>query len=156
MINRVVAFAAAAVAMGATSAAAETVFAGTVRTTDVTPACQFYGVGRIDNSQFHPKIPGNAGFSAISFLQPHSAVGYKLENRNFDEFFRTVVSGGVGWGDPFEWTGSRVRVTVQIPEHITPSTPAVFLRGQIIKPEDDPGGTACIIDFDASYVLRPF
>jgi hypothetical protein len=139
-----------------TNASAEAVFAGVVRTVAVTPECEFYHVGRTDNSQFHPKIPGNASFAAISFLQPLSAVGYKLDGMNFDEHFRHVIEGGIGWGDPFEWEGSKVRVTHQVPEHITSNTPAVFLRGEIKKPEDDPGGTDCVITFHGSYVLRPF
>ena len=94
--------------------------------------------------------------SAISFLQPLSAVGYKLNGDSFDEFFRHVISGGVGWGDPYTWNGSKVRITHQVPETITSTTPGVFLRGQIMKPEDDPGGMACIITFTGSYVLRPF
>lgn len=139
-----------------TTASAETVFAGQIRTTAATAACQFYGVGRIDASQFHPTIAGNAAFSAISFLQPLSAVGYKLNNINFDATFRNVITGGVGWGDPFSWTGSQVRISSQSPATITATTPSVVLRGQIKKPENDPGGVACIITFTGAYVLRPF
>ncbi len=149
--------AAAIFALGAAdTASAEAVYTGVIRTIATTPECQYYSVGRLDNSQFHPSIAGNAAFSAISFLQPYSAVGYQLSNNDFDQFFRPVVSGGVGWGNPFSWTGSKVRIINQVPDTITASTPGVFLKGQIMKPEDDPGGQACIITFTASYVLRPF
>jgi hypothetical protein len=156
MIRRLI-LAAAAVAMTVvTSASAETVFAGIIRTTAATAPCQFYDVGRIDASQFHPNIAGNANFSAISFLQPLSAVGYKLNGLAFDATFRNVITGGIGWGDPFNWTGSQVKIFFQSPATITATTPQLLLRGQIKKPENDPGGIACIITFSGSYVLRPF
>jgi hypothetical protein len=91
MINRI-GFAIVAAAMAAaTSASAETVYAGVVRTVAVTPECEFFDVGRLDTSHFHPNIAGNSAFSAISFLQTFSAMGYKLNNNTFDEYFRPVV-----------------------------------------------------------------
>jgi hypothetical protein len=137
------------------SASAETLFHGTLRVTKATSQCQFFSVGREFNSTFHPKMTGNANFSAISFIEKYYAVGYSLAGKVFTKTFQPVVSGGVGWGDPFSWTGSQVLVSFQSPAPVAANTPQLLLRGQVKKPENDPGGVACVIDFAASYVLSP-
>jgi hypothetical protein len=79
-------------------------------------------------------------------------MGYKLGNVPFDANFRPVVSGGIGWGDPFSWTGSVIRKTVQVPATITNTTPQVLIRGELKKPENDAGGALCVETFIGSYV----
>lgn len=143
----------ALVAVGTTSALAEIVFGGAFVVTAVTSQCQDTSVGKSGTSQFHPNVAGNLNFSAISFVHQFYATGYKLPSLPFDSTFRNVQSGGVGWGDPFTWTGSQVRLLTTLPS-ITTATRFVSLKGQIKKFERDSGGATCVVTFDASYIRR--
>ena len=148
-----------AVAMlGVTGASAETVFSGIIRVTAATPQCEFFNEegGRTFTSRFHPRIAGNADFTGLSFIQPLYAIGYSLEGASFTNAFQVVRSGGVGWGETYTYTpGSAIKITSMTPPTLTASTPQVLLRGQVRRPEDDPGGNLCIITFIGSYVLEP-
>lgn len=146
---------AALVAAATSGASAEVVFRGTTLITKVTPQCQNTRVGDTSVSRFHPKIAGNANFSGLSFVHQFSAIGYGLDGRSFDATLRAVRSGGVGWGDPYTWNGSKVAVTSSTPPlgQIKPTTRQLLLRGKIVKHDNDPGGAACVVDFAASYVL---
>jgi hypothetical protein len=148
---------AALLSAGATTASAEVVFVGTIKITAVTAQCQNVHVNDTNPSTFHPKIAGNSPFSGLSWVGTYSARGHALNNAAFDATFRTVKTGGVGWGDAFiapQATWAQIRVTSYSPAlgSINASTPTVTLRGQIKRLFDDPGGSACIATFVGTYV----
>src|SRR5436853_5847868 len=72
MLRKVV-IGAALVATATTGASAEAVYRGAITITAVTPQCQNVHVGDSNTSRFHPKIPGNAGFSGLSFVHQFGA-----------------------------------------------------------------------------------
>lgn len=144
--------AAGLIAVGGNAASAETVFHGSIKITAVSAQCQDVNVGDQATSSFHPNIAGNNTFTGLSFVHSYSAIGYGLGNVPFDATFRNATSGGVGWGDVYNWTGSQIRKTFQSPATITNTTLQVLLRGQIKKHDNDPGGALCIATFIASYV----
>lgn len=146
---------------GATSAMAEIVFVGTVKITAVTPQCQNVDVNDYAHSTFHPKVGTNANFAGFSWIWPHYSRGHALNGRNFDASFRTVVTGGTGWGDPFILPPARqsqLRITSYVPAvtAITAATQTLTLNGQIKRPWDDPGGLNCVMTFIGTYVKDSF
>ena len=148
---------AALLSAGVTTASAEVVFIGTIKITAVTPQCQNVNVNDHDQSTFHPKITGNASFSGLSWVGSHGARGHGLDNLAFDATFRTVITGGFGWGDTFTVPPAeraQIKVTSYTPGigSINASTPTLILRGQIKRLFNDPGGLACIATFLGTYV----
>ncbi len=148
---------AALLSAGATTASAEVVFIGTIKITAVTAQCQNVHVNDVNPSTFHPKIVGNGNFSGLSWVGTYSARGHVLDNVAFDATFRTVKTGGVGWGDPYtaaQATWAQIAVTSYSPAlgSINTSTPTLILRGQIKRLFNDPGGLACVATFIGTYV----
>jgi len=85
------------------------------------------------------------------------ARGHGLAGIAFDATFRTVITGGVGWGDTYTVPPAeraQIRVTSYTPPlaNINASTPTLILRGQIKRLFNDPGGLACIATFIGTYV----
>ena len=147
----------ALLAGAATTASAETVFVGTIKITAVTAQCQNVHVNDYAQSVFHPKIVGNANFAGLSWVWTHYAKGHLLGGLNFDATFRTVTTGGVGWGDPYTWPSTKaaqIAVTYYSPAvaSITAATPIVIIRGQFKRFNNDPGGLACVASFTGTYV----
>lgn len=139
----------------ATAASAEVVFVGTISITKVTAQCANVHVGEHHNSTFHPFRPFNAGFSALSLVDDHSARGHQLDGAAFDATLRTVKTGGVGWGNLYtSQTPSQIAVTSYAPllSKITAKTLSLTIKGKIARLYDDPGGLACVATFIASYV----
>ena len=140
-----------------TASAAETVFWGTIKITAVSAQCQKVHVGDNEQSQFHPKMAGNANFAGLSWVFRYGARGHALNGRNFDASFRTVQTGGVGWGDAYTVPpaqNAQIRITSYTPAigSITATTAYVILQGQIKQPFSDPGGLNCTASFIGSYV----
>ena len=156
MMKRAI-LAAALLAAATATASAEIVFVGTIKITAVSPQCQNINVNDINQSSFHPRVAGNANFSGISWVSNHSARGHGLNGLAFDATFRTVVTGGVGWGDPYEVDAARraqIRVLSYTPAlaNITNTTPTLTILGQVRRLFEDPGGLACIATFVGTYV----
>lgn len=150
---------AAALLAGATnSASAEIVFVGTIKITAQTAQCARNRVNEFANSAFHPAaVGGNDNFAGLSWVWTHYSRGHGLVGRNFDATFRTVQTGGVGWGDPYIVNAARqsqIRIMSSVPAvgAITTATPTVQLNGQIRRFDDDAGGLACVYTFIANYV----
>ena len=158
--------AAALLATAPTSASAEVVFVGTIIHTAVTPQCQFRDVGERYPSVYHPRTPSagpnpNANFSGLSWIRGHYADGHLLNSLAFDATFRTVETGGVGWGDtylrpPAERAQIKLISSVPPTAQITTATQMVTITGQIKRPFRDPGGLACVVTFRGVYVKDPF
>lgn len=149
--------AAALTAAGTTAASAEVVFIGTIKITAVTAQCQNVHANDVNPSTFHPKIVGNGNFSGLSWVGTYSARGHSLDGRAFDATFRTVITGGVGWGDTFTTTAAQraqIAVTSYSPAlaSINASTQTLTIRGQIKRLFNDPGGLACVATFIGNYV----
>jgi hypothetical protein len=149
------------------TASAEVVFIGTIVFTAVSPQCQNSSVGDRYPSVYHPKFPtpppatANSNFSGLSFIRDHYAVGHFLNGLAFDGTFRTVVTGGVGWGDtytrpPAQYAQIRLTSSVPATGSINTATPSVVLTGQARRLFNDPGGLNCIVTFRGSYVKDPF
>jgi hypothetical protein len=140
-----------------TVASAESVFTGTIKFTAVTTQCRNVRVNDFGNSVFHPKITGNANFAGLSWVWSHYAHGHVLSNLNFDATLRTVVTGGVGWGDVYTkpaTQASKIAITAYSPPiaNITASTQTVIIVGKIARPFNDPGGLSCVATFLGTYV----
>lgn len=154
------ALAVALFAGSAMSASAEVVFVGTIINTVVSPQCQNSSVGDRSPSVFHPAgILGNENFAGLSFIRSYYAEGHSLRGQNFDATFRQVETGGVGWGDTYfvsspTTQSALIRVTSYSPAlaAITNATRTITLQGQIRRLFRDPGGTACVVTFIATYV----
>lgn len=144
------------------TASAENVFIGTVVTTAVTAACQNSSAGDRHPSVYHPKSPGNEPFSGLSFVRGGTyAVGHSLNNLAFDATFRTVVTGGVGWGDTYTrpqalWAQIRLTSSVPATASITNATQTVTITGQARRLFSDAGGLNCVVTFRGVYVKDPF
>jgi hypothetical protein len=166
MIRKIL-LAAALLAAAPVTASAEVVFIGTVVFTAVTSQCQNSHVGDRYPSVYHPKYPitpaatANANFSGLSFIKGHYADGHFLNSLAFDATFRTVVTGGVGWGDTYtrpqaQWAQIRLLSSVPATANITTATQTVTLIGQAKRLFSDPGGLNCIVTFRGVYVKDPF
>ncbi len=153
---------AALVASGATTAMAETVFVGTIKFTAVTAQCQNVRLHEYARSTFHPAVRGgNQNFAGLSWVWTNYARGHKLNGANFDATFRTVVTGGTGWGDPYTVAAAQqaqIRITSYAPAlgTITAATPTLTIVGQIRRLGNDPGGLACVATFLGTYVKDSF
>lgn len=154
---------AAALLAGATSATlAETVFVGAITITAVTPQCTTVRVNDRAASVFHPNIVGNQSTAGLSWVWDFYSRGHAIHSSgtprvNFDGTFRSVQTGGTGWGDAYIWPSTKwaqIRVTSYTPAlaSINSSTPSVTIVGQIRRPNNDSGGLACVATFRASYV----
>ncbi len=127
---------------------------GTIKVTAKTAQCQNQNVGDIAASRFHPLIAGQGDQSeGFSFVYNLGGVGYNLQNHVLDTTFRTVVTGGLGWGGVYtQQTSHFAKIQVLAHATVTASTQLLVLKGKIQRPDDDPGGLACVIDFTATYV----
>lgn len=161
MIRR--ALLAVALAAGSTTVAlAETVFVGAIVFTSVTPQCTTVRVNDRAASVFHPNIAGNQSTAGLSWVWDFYSRGHAIHSnttvrQNFDGTFRSVQTGGTGWGDAYIWPSTKwaqIRVTSYTPTlaNINSSTPVVTIIGQIRRPNNDGGGFACVATFQASYV----
>jgi hypothetical protein len=79
-------------------------------------------------------------------------VGHSLNGLAFDGNFRTVVTGGVGWGDTYTRPAAQyaqIKMTSSTPAttSITTATPSVTITGQIKRLFSDPGGLNCLVSF---------
>lgn len=157
MIKRAL-LAVALLAGSAGVASAEIVFVGTIKITAQTAQCGRQRVNDNAVSVFHPAaVGGNQNFAGLSWLWQHYSKGHALGGRNFDATFRTVTTGGTGWGDAYIVGATRqaqIRIMTSVPAvgAITATTPAVQMTGQIRRFDDDPGGLACVFTFIANYV----
>ncbi len=142
------------------TASAENVFIGTILTTSAT-GCQNSNAGDRHPSVYHPMSPGNSAFSGLSFIRDHYAVGHLLDGRAFDKTFRTVVTGGVGWGDTYtrpntQFAQIRVLTSTPATANITNDTQTVIITGEIKRLFSDPNGLNCVVSFRGAYVKDPF
>lgn len=143
-------------------ALAETVFVGAITITAVTPQCTTVHVNDRAASVFHPNIAGNQTTAGLSWVWDFYSRGHAIHSNattrvNFDGTFRSVETGGTGWGDSYIWPSikwAQIKVTSYAPAlaSINSSTPFVNISGQIRRPNNDGGGLACIATFQASYV----
>ena len=148
-----------AIAFGMTmiaTAQAETLFRGLLHFTAVSgPECNNTGrVGDRYNTQFHPRVPGNANFAAITRLFDFGGLSYKLEGANFTPTLQKTITGGIGWDAYTPQKPISVAVLKQLPPDLTPNSPTVTLIGKIKNPWGDPGSETCVVDFTAVYVRR--
>lgn len=165
MIRRTL-LAAAILACSGTAALAETVFVGAITFTSVTSQCTTVRVNDRAASVFHPNIVGNQSTAGLSWVWDFYSRGHAIHStlparQNFDGTFRSVQTGGTGWGDAYIWPSSKwaqIRVTSYTPAlaSINSSTPFVTIIGQIRRPNNDSGGFACVATFHASYVKDRF
>lgn len=154
--------AAAIFACSGTAALAETVFVGAITITAVTSQCTTVRANDRAASVFHPNIVGNQSTAGLSWVWDFYSRGHALHSSgtprlNFDGVFRSVQTGGTGWGDAYIWPSTKwaqIRVTSYTPAlaNINSSTPFVTIIGQIKRPNNDGGGLACVATFHASYV----
>jgi len=160
MIRRTL-LAAAILACSGTAALAETVFVGAITFTSVTSQCTTVRVNDRSASVFHPNIVGNQSTAGLSWVWDFYSRGHAIHSgairQNFDGTFRSVQTGGTGWGDAYIWPSTKwaqIRVTSYTPAmaSINSSTPSVTIIGQIRRPNNDSGGLACVATFRASYV----
>lgn len=154
--------AAAIFACSGTAALAETVFVGAITFTAVTSQCTTVRANDRAASVFHPNIVGNQGTAGLSWVWDFYSRGHAIHSSgaprvNFDGTFRSVQTGGTGWGDAYIWPSTKwaqIRVTSYTPAlaNINSSTPFVTIIGQIKRPNNDGGGLACVATFNATYV----
>ncbi|MCO5163251.1 MAG: hypothetical protein M9939_19125 [Mesorhizobium sp.] len=154
---------AVALAAGSTTAAsAETVFVGAIVFTAVTPACTTVRAKDRAASVFHPNIDGNQSTAGLSWVWDFYSRGHAIHStlparQNFDGTFRSVQTGGTGWGDAYIWPSTKwaqIRVISYSPAlaNINSTTPFVTITGQIRRPNNDSGGFACVATFHGTYV----
>ena len=155
--------AAAIFACSGTAALAETVFVGAITFTAVTSQCTTVRVNERAASVFHPNIAGNQRTAGLSWVWDFYSRGHAIHTGatvprvNFEGNFRSVQTGGTGWGDAYIWPSTKwaqIKVTSYTPAlaNINPSTPFVTIIGEIKRPNNDGGGVACVASFRASYV----
>lgn len=139
-----------------TTAQAETLFRGLLHFTKVSgPECNDAGrVGDRYNTQFHPRIAGNANFAAITRLYDFGGISYKLEGASFTPTLQKTITGGLGWDAYTPQKPISVAVLTQVPANLTENSPTVTLTGKIKNPWGDPGSETCVVDFTAVYVRR--
>ena len=137
-------------------AQAETLFRGLLHFTAVSgPECNNAGrVGDRSNTQFHPRVAGNANFAAITRIHDFGGISYKLEGADFTPKLKKTITGGLGWDAYTPQKPISVAVLTQEPTNLKPNSPTVTLTGKIQNPWGDPGSEACVVDFTAVYVKR--
>jgi len=152
----------ALLACSATAASAEIVFIGKIKfTTEV--GCTQTRLHDSGNSVFHPapanpSAPGaNQNFAGLSWVWQDYSLGHSLGGRNFDAVFRTVTTGGVGWGDAYirgAAQAAQIRIISSVPAAaaITAATQTVTLTGQIKRFANDASGLACTRTFVGNYI----
>jgi hypothetical protein len=145
------ALAGAVLALMSASARAEVTFQGTVKWTNAQ-WCKFERPGAAYNSTYHPRVPGNMNFSGLTTLYQFGGAGYQLNNADFNHVFRPVLGVGLGWSG-YTFRGAKIRVTERSPAVINAGTPFVTMKGEIIRPSNDPGinGHVCVVAFEGAF-----
>ncbi len=138
------------------TAQAETLFRGLLHFTKVSgPECNNAGrLGDRYNTQFHPRVAGNANFAAITRIFDFGGISMKLDGANFTPALQKTITGGLGWDAYTPQKSISVAVLTQVPSNLTSSSPTVTLTGKIKNPWGDPGSETCVVDFTAVYVRR--
>ena len=136
------------------AAQAETLFRGLLHFTSVSgPECNgAVRVGDRYNTQFHPRVTGNADFAAITRISDFGGISNKLEGANFTPTLQRTITGGIGWDAYVPQKPISVAVLTQVPPNLTSNSPTVILTGKIKNLWGDPGFETCVAEFTAVYL----
>ena len=133
------------------TASAEIIFQGTLKWTSAD-WCLYERPGAAYTSAYHPRLAGNMNFSGLTTLYQFGGAGYQLTGADFNATYRPVEGVGLGWSG-YTFKNAYIRVTERSPATITAGTPFVTLKGQIMRPGNDPGvnGKICVVSFEGAY-----